>query len=148
MNARDLERYLHEHIPLSRAMGVSVARLEPETVELVAPLAPNINHRHTVFGGSASAVATLAAWSLVHTRLLAAGHASRLVIQSNSMTYDRPLSGEFSAQAFLPHPERWDPFLQLLARKGRARITAGANLVFGERTAGRFEGEFVALKAP
>ena len=64
-----LERYLHEHIPLSKAMGVSVLSVGEEAVTLRAPLAPNINHRETVFGGSASALAILAAWSLLHTRL-------------------------------------------------------------------------------
>jgi len=41
----ELERYLHEHIPLSRAMQVSVVSVQPESVVLSAPLAPNINHR-------------------------------------------------------------------------------------------------------
>ena len=73
MNAIDLERYLHEHIPLSKAMQVSVVSVDTDGVTLRAPLAPNINHQDTVFGGSASAVAILAGWSLLHTRLAAAG---------------------------------------------------------------------------
>lgn len=71
MNPADLEHYLHDHIPLSKAMAVSVASVAPHEVVLRAPLAPNINHRDTVFGGSASAVAILAAWSLLNTRLTA-----------------------------------------------------------------------------
>jgi thioesterase domain-containing protein len=61
-----LEEYLHGHIPLSRAMQVSVRELTDELVVLGAPLAPNMNHRSTVFGGSASALAILAAWSLLY----------------------------------------------------------------------------------
>jgi thioesterase domain-containing protein len=60
MELAELERYLHQHIPLSEAMQVSVVEVHPEHVVLSAPLAPNINHRETVFGGSASAVAILA----------------------------------------------------------------------------------------
>ena len=45
----------------------------PDTVVIEAPLAPNINHRKTVFGGSASALGILAAWSLVHLRLAGTG---------------------------------------------------------------------------
>ena len=92
MNASELEAYLHGHIPLSAAMQVSVDAVAADGVTLRAPLAPNINHRETVFGGSASAVAILAAWSLLHTRLLADGIAARLVIQSNTMDYDAPTS--------------------------------------------------------
>ena len=60
-----LQASLHERIPLSRAMGVRVLRAEPGGVVVEAPLAPNVNHSGTVFGGSASAVALLAAWALV-----------------------------------------------------------------------------------
>ncbi|MDL2338661.1 MAG: YiiD C-terminal domain-containing protein, partial [Pseudomonadota bacterium] len=54
-------------------MQVSVVEVSAEQVVLAAPLAPNINHQDTVFGGSASAVAILAAWSMLHTKLTAAG---------------------------------------------------------------------------
>ena len=99
MSPSELEAYLHAHIPLSRAMQVSVARASPESVVLSAPLAPNINHRDTVFGGSASALAILAAWSLLHTRMNAEGLASRLVIQRNTMSYEEPIVGTFTATA-------------------------------------------------
>ena len=54
MTPQTLQRYLHERIPLARAMEVEVRALASDGVELGAPLAPNINHRDTVFGGSAS----------------------------------------------------------------------------------------------
>ena len=77
-------------------MAVSVRSVEHDAVILLAPLAPNINHRDTVFGGSASALAILAAWSLLHVRLRAEGITGRLVIQRNSMEYERPVSGRNS----------------------------------------------------
>ena len=49
-----LESYLHEHIPITRAMQVRVVEIGPEHARLTAPLAPNINHRETVFGGGLS----------------------------------------------------------------------------------------------
>jgi len=51
MNEQELERYLHERIPLSLAMGVEVRAAGAAGVELHAPLEPNINHRDTVFDG-------------------------------------------------------------------------------------------------
>jgi thioesterase domain-containing protein len=84
MTPENLATYLYDHIPLSKAMQVSVVSISDEKLVLSAPLAPNINHRDTVFGGSASAIAILAAWSLLHTRLLKAGISSRLVIQRNT----------------------------------------------------------------
>jgi thioesterase domain-containing protein len=93
MTAPELEAYLHGHIPLSAAMQVSVDAVSIDGVTLRAPLAPNINHRDTVFGGSASAVAILAAWSLLHARMRGEGIAARLVIQSNMMDYALPTLG-------------------------------------------------------
>lgn len=142
---QDLEHYLHEHIPLSRAMQVSVRAASADGVTLGAPLAPNINHRETVFGGSASALAILAAWALVHSRLRAEGVACRLVIQRNTMSYERPIAGTFTATATLAQAEKWPAFLHMLKRKGRARIAVVALLDDEGQTAGRFEGEFVAL---
>ena len=99
MTPQALQAYLHDHIPLSRAMAVQVVSIADDAVVLGAPLAPNINHRDTVFGGSASAVAILSAWCLLHLRLTAAGQASRVVIQRNSMDYLAPIAGDFTARA-------------------------------------------------
>jgi thioesterase domain-containing protein len=146
MTPSEVEQYLHEHIPLSRAMQVGVVSVAPDAVLLQAPLAPNINHRETVFGGSASALAILAAWSLLHVRLQDEGFASRLVIQRNEMEYLEPIAGTFTARSALADAGGWPHFQRMLARKGRARIAVGSVLEFGGRTAGRFVGEFVALQ--
>jgi thioesterase domain-containing protein len=143
--SRQLQDYLHTHIPLSAAMQVSVVSASDASVVLSAPLEPNINHRSTVFGGSLSAVATLAAWSLLHVRLRAEGLPSRLVIQSNQMDYDAPVSGRFTAASALVDPAAWPRFVKTLTRMKRARIQARSTLMYGDALAGRFEGEFVAF---
>ena len=147
MTPAELEAYLHAHIPLSAAMQVSVVEIGPEAIVLGAPLAPNINHRDTVFGGSASAVAILAAWSLLHLRLTAAGFESRVVIQRNSMDYLAPIAGDFTARSFFEAGANWDGFARMLERKGRARISLGAVLIADGIEAGRLSGEFVAFGA-
>lgn len=148
MSPQELEAYLHQHIPLSRAMGVRVVAVDEQAVVLAAPLEPNINHRETVFGGSASAVAMLSAWSLVHTRLRRLDAPATLVIQRNTMEYKRPITGAFQARALLDEPEAWDAFARTLARKGRARIQVRALLESAGQLVGEFTGEFVALGRP
>lgn len=145
MTPSDLELYLHDHIPLSRAMAVQVISITEDNVVLGAPLEPNINHRDTVFGGSASSVAILAAWSLLHVKVLAAGFPSRLVIQSNSMDYLSPISGAFTARSALEPSANWDGFVRMLARKGVGRIGVGAELLYEGNVAGQLHGEFVAF---
>jgi len=145
MLASELAQYLHDHIPLTKLMGVSVVSVEEHALVLQAPLAPNVNHHHTVFGGSASALAMLAGWALLHVRLRSEGLADRLVIQRNTMEYEHPITGQFSARATLEHPDRWSAFTTMIARKGKARIGVLAVLEHMGRVAARFSGEFVAL---
>jgi thioesterase domain-containing protein len=141
----ELQDYLHQNIPLSWAMQVSVLQVETAEVQLQAPLEPNINHRRTVFGGSAAALAMLASWSLLHVRLHAARVPAHLVIQRNTMEFVFPVNGEFSARASLLAQQRWDPFLLALTRRGKARVAVVALVEQSQTVAARFTGEFVAL---
>lgn len=145
-SAADLESYLHTHIPLSAAMQVSVVSVSPDAVTLGAPLAPNINHRSTAFGGSVSTLAILSAWSLIQLRLTSEALHTRLVIQSNRMDYDAPIESDFTATATLADVSAWPRFTKMLARKGRARIVVQSVVRCGDLVGGRFEGEFVAFR--
>ena len=145
MNPLDLQTYLHQHIPLSQAMEVAVVEASVHQVVLSAPLAPNINHRDTVFGGSASAVAILAAWAMLHLRLSAEGLGSRLVIQRNTMDYLAPMAGTFTAVAQAPSAPGWQSFTRMLQRKGIGRIVQASVLHYQGQPAGQLEGEFVAF---
>lgn len=146
MRAPEFERFLHTRLPLAHAMGVGVVALAEDAVLLRAPLAPNVNPHATVFGGSASALAILAGWSLLLLRLQAAGVPGRLVIRRNTMEYEQPITGEFTARARLEHPERWAAFIATLTRRGRARVGVVAHLEQDGRPVGRFSGEFAGLK--
>ena len=140
----ELERYLPRHIPLSAAMGVGVASVDDAGVRLTAPLAPNVNHRNTAFGGSVGSLAILSAWTLVHVRLRETGRPGRIVIQRSSFEYLHPIHADFGAWCRAPEPEVWERFMDTLARRGRARITLHAEVAEGARVVGRFQGAFVA----
>ncbi|MCW5722637.1 MAG: YiiD C-terminal domain-containing protein [Devosia sp.] len=147
MTAAALTHYLHAHIPLSQAMGVSAIEASPARVELGAPLAPNINVHGTAFGGSAATLALLAAWSVLHLRLEAEGLPNRLVIQRSTADYLTPIAGAFSAVATLDNADL-ESFFTTLNRKGRARLSVTAELVFEGNVSGRLTGDFVALAEP
>jgi len=146
--AAALERYLHEEIPLSVAMGVRVRSATRQRVELEAPLGPNINHHETVFGGSAIAIATLAAWGLLHLRLDRERSLSRLVIQRSSMQYLKPIPGDFTAVCEFDDTTAWSRFVKTLERHGRARLGLQACIVQAARQSALFDGDFVALRGP
>jgi thioesterase domain-containing protein len=141
----ELQDYLRTRIPLAKSMGVEVLSLGDEGVELFAPLAPNTNHRDTVFGGSASAVAILAAWSALHVRMRAAGLDGRIVIHSNTMHYERPIVADFTARASPPPPADWHKIAATLTRGRMARARIAANLHCGGERVARLEAQFAIV---
>jgi thioesterase domain-containing protein len=139
-----LRTYLHDHIPLSRAMAVEVLEASATHVLLEAPLEPNINMHRTMFGGSAATLALLAAWSVIHLKLEAEGIAGQLVIHRTTTEYLLPITGLAQASAHLDDAS-WPGFLQTYKRRGRARLTVASELLFEGKVAGRLIGEFVAI---
>jgi thioesterase domain-containing protein len=144
MDTAALQKYLHDHIPLSKAIQVDVVEATDDGVTLAAPLAPNINHRETVFGGSASAVAILSAWTLMYLRLKSEQLNVRIVIQKNTMTYERPITGRFIASAAIADTTAWRRFVDTLRRKRRGRLTIRSVLYCHAEKVGEFDGDFVA----
>lgn len=148
MNAQDLTTYLYKHIPISKAMGVQVREVTFEQVSLEIPLEPNLNHRQTAFGGSISAVATLAAWCVVNFRLSSPDQSPRLVIQSHQIDYLKPIEGKFEAVTEPIEPVEWNRFVVTLGKKGRARIKVRSQIMFNAAIAAQFTGQFVAFAQP
>ena len=141
-----VEQYLYDHIPLSRVMAVSVMSLSEQGVILSAPLDPNINHRSTAFGGSISAVAILSAWTLVHVQLQRLSMPCRIVIQSNSVEYLKPIKADFHAHCIAPPVQDWQRFVATLSKRGKGRIKLNADVYSQGLLAGKFQGAYAGLK--
>ncbi len=147
MQTQQLQDSLHERIPQSRALGVVVLQAEPEQVVLWAPLAPNVNHSGTVFGGSAAAVAVLAAWSLVEVRLQAGAQPGRIVIRRSTMDFEQPIVADFTAIAKPPPAADWEKLLATLQRGRMGRIVVRSVLECEGARVGELEGEFAVIPA-
>ncbi len=141
----EVERYLHDHIPMSKHMGIVVERADESCVVLLAPLEPNINHRETVFGGSASAVAILSAWTLLHLKLQSHPSPLRLVIQKSWVHFLEPIHADFRTICRPPGAEEWARFSQTLRKRGRARILLEARMECEDTLVGTFRGDYVAI---
>ena len=140
-----LEGYLHSHIPLSRHLGVRVGHASFDGVRLLAPLEPNLNHRKTGFGGSISAVAILAGWSLLWCRLRERTGGHNIVIQHNTVDYVAPVTADFSATCNAPSEMAWGRFQRAFDQRGRARIHLAATVDVADLQVATFTGWFVAL---
>jgi thioesterase domain-containing protein len=144
--SEDLEHFLHEQIPLARAMEVRVVRADPDEVVLSAPLAANTNHHGTLFGGSASALAILCAWSWLHIRLADEDLDPDVVIQKSETEFLRPGRSEVFARCPGSGPRAWNRFLRTYRRFGKARIELTAYVSASGETAASLTGLFVALE--
>ena len=145
MTPRDLESFLHENIPLSRAMGLHVAETGARLV-LEAPLAANVNHLGTAFGGSLHTLPTLACYAALWTLLYEAGLDGHVVVKHSAADYRQPVKGVLRAVSLRPGPELAARFLADLRRHKKARMELTA-IVEGERgkPAVEYRGTFVAL---
>ena len=141
-----LQAALAREIPMSRALGISVALWDGHALRLAAPLAPNVNHKATVFGGSLSAVATLAGWSVLWLLLDAHGLEYQVVIQDASIEYRRPVTTDFEVECRLPHWPAVEHFLASLRTRGRARMELVARVSSAEGELVTFRGRYVALR--
>lgn len=145
MSPRDLEAFLHEKIPLTRAMAVRVVESGARLV-LEAPLAPNVNHLGSAFGGSLHALPTLACYAALWTMLREAGIDGHVVVKRSYASYKQPVTGVLRAVSLRPPPGIAAEFIDDLKRHKKARmdleaIVEGAN----GKPAVEFHGSFVAL---
>ena len=138
--------YLYQQIPLSQAMGIGIDQATTNQVVLNIPLAPNINHRETAFGGSISAAGILACWTLVHLRLAELDIHTRLVIHKNKMIYREPIAGDFEAMCSFDDETAWSQVLEMLERWGKAKLQLKASLIWQGQEAAEFQGSFVVVK--
>lgn len=144
IQADALTRYLHDHIPLTRHMQILVAECSPDRIVLRAPLAPNINHRETAFGGSLSGIAILAGWAWLHARL-SRDFGPRLVVQESTMTFEKPVTGQFEAVCNSPPATEFARFRSLLERRGKARMTLASHVVSDSQIVAHHTGRYVAV---
>ena len=147
MTNKDIQAYLYEQIPLTRAMAIAVTEASETEVRLSAPLAPNINHQESAFGGSISAAAMLSCWTLMHIRLRQIETPTQLVIHKNNIIYREPVLDKFEAVCRFPKEEAWQDVLTMLERCGKAKIILNADIWCRARKVAVFQGSFVTLKA-
>jgi thioesterase domain-containing protein len=141
-SASELERTLHEEIPLSHAMGVRVTAYQDNTLQLAAPLAPNTNHKCTAFGGSLYSLAVLCGWGLLHLKLREAGLRKHIVIQASDIRYLLPVEEDMMAECRLDEAA-FARFLHTLEKRGKGRLTLDAVIMQDGRPAVEFSGRYV-----
>lgn len=136
-----LQSILYKEIPLTQSMGIEVFVANEEQVILRAPLAKNINHKGTAFGGSLYSVMTLTGWSMANVLLKSADISAEVVIQDASIEYLLPVVSDFESVCLAPDFSR---FLLAVKKRKRGRLRLIVEIKIAERVAVRFHGSYVA----
>lgn len=147
LDEKALEEYIFENIPISLALGIKVNKVSLQEVILSAPIANNINHKKTVFGGSLQAVATLACWSLIYANLKELKNSYEIVISQSEINYRLPVTNDFTVQCLRPDSIAFEKFIKTLQRHGKARLSLTARITQENKLAVIYEGVFVALSS-
>src|ERR1035437_1387563 len=146
MTTQGLEAFLHEQIPLARAMGLRVVESHARRLVFEAPLENNINHQGTAFGGSLHALPTLVCYAGLWTLLREAGFEGHVVVKRSQAHYHTPVTGPLRAVWERPPAATVQEFVHNLERHKKARMDLSA-IVEGPngKAAVDFNGSFVAL---
>jgi thioesterase domain-containing protein len=141
---RETEEFFYRKIPITRAMGVRVTEYDGSQLKLAAPIALNHNHLGTAFGGSLSAIATLAGYGLLWLEL--GDKTAHLVIRKSELSFRRPVRGEIVAVGRRPSPDYLQAFKNAFAKHHKARISLDVTIEEEGVVAVEFRGTFVALR--
>lgn len=94
-----IERKIRADIPVANFMQFSLEELSLTSVRSVFPLAPNINHLGTAFGGSLYAAGAMSCYSLVLAHVSEAGlEDAFVVISKGDIEYLSPGRGDFRVE--------------------------------------------------
>ena len=144
MTPDTLQTFLHQHIPATALLGLSVVRADAEQTVLTMPHAINYNHKHTVFGGSIALGATACGWAMVHTVFPEA--AGNIVIQQGETRYLRPADGDLTIITHGAAAQDWTALREMFERRGKGKIELKTEVFSNGVLAAVFEAKYVAIK--
>ncbi|MBD3649651.1 MAG: YiiD C-terminal domain-containing protein [Pseudomonadales bacterium] len=137
-SARSLEAVYHELIPISVHMGIRVSSWDGALLVLNAPLANNINHQQSAFGGSLFSLAALAGWGLLQLKLSELNLDCNTVIAGGDVSYSLPVYEELNCECAVH--DNWPEVISKLRKKGKGSLVLTSKITTGDGAAMSFTG--------
>lgn len=130
-------------MPVTQHLGIEPAGYRSGVIELRAPLAANVNHKGTAFGGSLNAIATLTCWSSLWLAMRETRIPGEIVIQDSSIKFVRPVTRDFHARSGPIDQAELEKLAAAVRKRGRGRITLGSEVFDAEGVTVTFSGRYV-----
>ena len=141
----NLRQYIHQQIPLTRAMGFEWIDYDGRNLAFELSLDPNRNDKGTAFAGALSASANLCGWGAVTLLLEDETQSYDVVIRDSRLEYLLPVTRDFRVQALMPDEETVKDFLHRLRERGKARCDVEVVVQEQGRVCFRMSASYVAL---
>lgn len=128
------------------SMQMSLQRFDGERLHVQAPLSANVNDKGSAFGGSLSALMTIAGWALATLKLKQVGLEADVYVADSTVHYRKPLLADLHAEAWLAPEADWNEFIEAFRRRGKARALLLAQVLLPDGgVAAELSGRYVAL---
>ena len=117
-----LQDFMHAHVPLAKAGGITVSHYDGQSLSMTAPLALNINDKGTAFGGSLQNLSVMLCWGMTFLKAKEMNLPGDIVVASSDMQFLRPLKEDLVATVRSPAEDVLEQFSAYFKEKGRASI--------------------------
>lgn len=144
MDNKEFERFLHQQIPITKAMGFRVLEFTPEKVKIAAPLAPNINHKLTAFGGSINCLMTVCGWSLTFANINPLDINAHVVIGKSNIKYLLPIKADFTAEAQLSPMDK-KRFIERYEKHNRSILNISCRCCDEDMVFAKFDAQYIVF---
>jgi thioesterase domain-containing protein len=148
MEAKEFENFLHEQIPITKAMSFSVLEFSSKKVRLKAKLEPNINHKSTAFGGSINSLLTICGWAMVYANIKTLDSTAHIVVHKSSINYLAPINDDFTAECILDDENIINSFFNSYVKHKKGRLKLNVACISEEKVAAEYVGQYVAFRQP
>jgi thioesterase domain-containing protein len=145
MSPSEFEQLLHEQIPITKAMEISVIEFSASKVKVSAQLKPNINHMATAFGGSINCLMTVCGWSMMYAIMKEIAPEAHIVIQKSSIDYLRPIHNDFIAECELTEQADKLKFLDMYQRHKKGKLPLKVFCYEKDILLAQYEGQYAAF---
>lgn len=129
-------------------MKLNLLRIDPLQMMASAPIAPNINDKSTVFGGSGAALMTICGWSLIKYNLESLKVFNDVVIHQSKLHWNQAQTDDLIITAVIDQALEWEKIVLNLKNKNRAtkvKVTCQV-LNQNQQLCSQMQGSYVILK--
>ena len=144
MLLEELQKKLHNEIPLTKLMNINIKEYNEKELITTAPLNININDKGTAFCGSLSTMTIISSWSLCWLISKELGFDSNnIVIIKNETSFKKPVTKDIVCHTKKPSFEEIKTLKQKLEIKKSASIKIESKIIENDEICVEFVGYYV-----